>query len=86
MGLTKDQVEKLRDLGMSFHDIAQIAKVPTPVIAQIGLYGKQPDMADFAFDFAGVLASKTKEAAKEEPMETPTEDSKMKEEPKTKGK
>lgn len=68
MGLSKTQVEQLRDLGMSFHDIAQIAKVPTPVIAQIGLYGKTND-AVFDFDFQKVFeengGKKAVEAKKE---------------------
>ena len=43
MPVNRDQVQQLKAAGYTYHELAEIAKCPTPAIMQLGQYGTQPD-------------------------------------------
>jgi predicted transcriptional regulator len=57
MGLSMDDCTKLKAAGYSEHDIAQVAKVPTPAIVKLARYGMAPQQ-EINIDVDGLLKAK----------------------------
>jgi len=39
----RNEVQKLKEAGYTYHELAEIAKCPTPTVMQLGQYGTAPD-------------------------------------------
>lgn len=67
MILNREHIAQLREAGYSYHDIAQEAKLPTPMVMQYGQYGTAPDRP-IDVDFEAMM--KARKAKVEPPKET----------------
>lgn len=67
MILNREHIAQLREAGYSYHDIAQEAKLPTPMVMQYGQYGTAPERP-VDVDFEAMM--KVRKAKVEPPKET----------------
>lgn len=65
MALSMDDCAKLKAAGYSEHDIAQVAKVPTPAIVKLARFGIPPQH-HIEIDIDAMLKAKEGEKPKEE--------------------
>lgn len=72
MILNRDSVRQLKDAGYTYHELAELAKCPTPVIMQLGQYGTVPEKP-IDLDVEALLKAKgNTEQVKEANAETAT--------------
>ena len=53
----RNEVQQLKAAGYTYHELAELAKCPTPAVMQLGQYGTTPDKA-IDLDVAALLKAK----------------------------
>lgn len=54
----RNEVQQLKAAGYTYHELAEIAKCPTPTVMQLGQYGTAPDRP-IELDVKALLDAKT---------------------------
>lgn len=55
----RNEVQQLKAAGYTYHELAELAKCPTPAVLQLGQYGMTPDKP-IDLDVATLLKAKAK--------------------------